>query len=316
MSKQIEMAEILKAIKLPPKLSNRRAVLTMLALAGLREKDSWIRVSEEYKGPNAIILFVNENYPNKGGTDDRPYAINTRESFRDETITPLCELSILEKNGMQSQSGNHAYRLTKETANLFRSYGTTEWDDELQFFLETHKTYSELYAQVRRVDKGLPITFAGNSFTLTRSAHNKLQADILNEFAPRFAPDSKLLYIGDTKNRKLVEDEKMFAWLGLPPIDNSLMPDVVLYNERHSWLLFVEAYISSGPMSVERVTKLKRYCKNIRRGIEPIFITAFHDMKICKSKLLEIAWEKEIWVAEEPDHMIHLNGTRFLPAHS
>ena len=28
--------------------------------------------------------------------------------------------------------------------------------------------------------------------------------------------------------------------------------------------------------------------------------------------LKEIAWEKEVWFANEPDHMIHLNGNKFL----
>ena len=26
----------------------------------------------------------------------------------------------------------------------------------------------------------------------------------------------------------------------------------------------------------------------------------------------ELAWETEVWVAENPDHLIHLNGSRFL----
>ena len=25
-----------------------------------------------------------------------------------------------------------------------------------------------------------------------------------------------------------------------------------------------------------------------------------------------IAWESEVWTAEDPDHMIHFNGERFL----
>jgi hypothetical protein len=26
----------------------------------------------------------------------------------------------------------------------------------------------------------------------------------------------------------------------------------------------------------------------------------------------QIAWETEVWIASEPDHIIHLNGERFL----
>lgn len=38
-------------------------------------------------------------------------------------------------------------------------------------------------------------------------------------------------------------------------------------------------------------------------------------MKKCKEKLLSIAWDTEIWVAEEPTHMIHKNGDKFIGAH-
>lgn len=29
----------------------------------------------------------------------------------------------------------------------------------------------------------------------------------------------------------------------------------------------------------------------------------------------DIAWETEVWIADNPDHMIHFNGDRFLGPH-
>jgi BsuBI/PstI restriction endonuclease domain len=31
-----------------------------------------------------------------------------------------------------------------------------------------------------------------------------------------------------------------------------------------------------------------------------------------RSFLSQISWETEVWVASDPDHMIHFNGERFL----
>ena len=31
-----------------------------------------------------------------------------------------------------------------------------------------------------------------------------------------------------------------------------------------------------------------------------------------KKYVADIAWETEVWIAEMPDHMIHLNGDKFL----
>jgi hypothetical protein len=43
-----------------------------------------------------------------------------------------------------------------------------------------------------------------------------------------------------------------------------------------------------------------------------VFVTAFPDKQIMAKYLGEIAWETEVWVADNPTHMIHFNGERFL----
>ena len=50
--------------------------------------------------------------------------------------------------------------------------------------------------------------------------------------------------------------------------------------------------------------------KNVTAGI--IYVTAFQNFQTYKKFANQIAWETEIWIAEQPDHMIHLNGDRFL----
>ena len=41
-------------------------------------------------------------------------------------------------------------------------------------------------------------------------------------------------------------------------------------------------------------------------------MTAFPTLAEFKRHLHDIAWETEVWIAELPDHLIHLNGDRFL----
>lgn len=65
-----------------------------------------------------------------------------------------------------------------------------------------------------------------------------------------------------------------------------------------------------------RVEKIKEYCKECPPDRQIIFVTAFSTLKKCQQKLLTIAWDTEIWVAEEPAHMIHKNGNKFISAHS
>lgn len=42
------------------------------------------------------------------------------------------------------------------------------------------------------------------------------------------------------------------------------------------------------------------------------FHTAFENRRTMQTFVAHIAWESEVWIAEDPDQMIHFNGERFL----
>ena len=297
-----EMKEILQQIKVPKKQQNERTALTMLALAGLKETDKWKNVTEAYMRPHDIIEFINTNYK-------RTYKENTRETFRKDSLKPLCDAAILENNGAITNSPLTTYRLTKETAKLLKLFKTEQWEDELKHFQETHQTLEEIYEQKKVIDKSSSI-INGIEIEFKRSPHNKLQKAVLEEFSTRFAKGAILLYVGDTADRYLYINKPKIEELGIEVFDNAALPDVVLYVEEKNWVYFIEAVTSVGPMSAERVYKLKKSCENSISGL--IFVTAFQSMRKYKEKIMEIAWDTDVWVAEVPDHMIHLNGDRFL----
>ena len=58
------------------------------------------------------------------------------------------------------------------------------------------------------------------------------------------------------------------------------------------------------PLEIEQMTK------NVNSG--KIYVTAFPDVKTFKRFAEELAWETEVWISDMPDHMIHLNGDRFM----
>ncbi len=43
-----------------------------------------------------------------------------------------------------------------------------------------------------------------------------------------------------------------------------------------------------------------------------VFVSAFPNRKTFTKYLEAISWETEVWVADNPTHLIHFNGTRFL----
>ncbi len=48
---------------------------------------------------------------------------------------------------------------------------------------------------------------------------------------------------------------------------------------------------------------------------EFVFVTAFPDRSEFRKNIADIAWETEVWLMDDPEHMIHFNGDKFLGPH-
>ncbi|GAB1475871.1 hypothetical protein MASR2M70_07030 [Bacillota bacterium] len=44
-------------------------------------------------------------------------------------------------------------------------------------------------------------------------------------------------------------------------------------------------------------------------------MSAFLDEKTARKYMKDIAWETEVWIADNPTHMIHFNGDKFMGPH-
>ena len=156
----------------------------------------------------------------------------------------------------------------------------------------------------------MPVNINGKDFKFSSGKHNELQKAIIEEFAPRFAPVSECLYVGDTIMKDLVKNVEKLSKLGFEITLHDKMPDVVLYCEDKKWLYFIEAVTSVGPMNPKRILEIEELTKDVKVG--KIYVTAFPDFKTYKRFSEELAWDTEVWIAEMPEHMIHLNGDRFM----
>jgi len=167
----------------------------------------------------------------------------------------------------------------------------------------------------------IPISLPnGETIKLSPGRHNQLHADIVHEFCSRFVGSGgRLLYIGDTASSRneggklmLLEKEYLES-LGVPPMSHEKLPDVVVYDEAREWLFLIEAVTSHGPVSPKRWIELEAAFKECKVGL--VYVTAFPDRAEFRKNAANIAWETEVWIADNPDHMIHFNGDRFMGPH-
>lgn len=302
MDKISETREFLKNIGMPKRQQADICCYVILAMAGIKPEMSWNEATNEWIRIHDIIQFANTYY----GTS---YAENSRETFRKQALHRFRTAALVEDNGKATNSPNYRYRLTDETLQLIKNINSNALDDAMSRFLKYHDKLVDIYASKKKMTM-MPVKINGDDFKFSAGKHNELQKAIIEEFAPRFAPDSECLYVGDTIEKDLVKNVDKLSKLGFEITLHDKMPDVVLYREDKNWIYFIESVTSVGPIDPKRILEIEELTQNVNAG--KIYVTAFLDFKTYKKFAEELAWETEVWIAEMPEHMIHLNGDKFM----
>lgn len=302
MDKIEEAREFLGAIGMPKKQQADICCYVLLAMAGIKPDMQWRDAQNEWIRIHDIIQFTNTSYKTT-------YAENSREIFRKQALHNFRTAALVEDNGKPTNSPNYRYRLTDEILHILKQMKTKEYEKAINRFLECHESLIDIYASKKKM-KMMPVKINGADFSFSAGKHNELQKAIIEEFAPRFAPNSECLYVGDTIEKDLVKNIEKLRELGFEITLHDKMPDVVLYCEDKNWIYFIESVTSVGPMEPKRILEITEMTKEVIAG--KIFVTAFLDFKTYKKFAEKLAWETEVWIAELPEHMIHLNGDRFM----
>ena len=307
MSKTEEALDILVSLGLPRSQQNERSALTLLALADIGPETAWKKASRPLVRIWDIMGFMRERY----GKD---YAANSRETIRRQTIHQFEQARIVNRNPdnptRPTNSGKTVYQLTDELVPLLKAYKTRAFERELKSFMARFSSLQEAYRQSREGLK-VPLTLPGGSVVyLSPGEHNVLQVAIVEELGPRFAPGAVVLYVGDTALKHVVYSAGDLKKIGVPITEHDKLPDVVLYRPDKNWLYLIEAVTSHGPVSPKRHRELEKMLS--RCTADRVYITAFLSIQEFRKYAADIAWETEVWIADNPDHMIHFNGPKFL----
>ena len=302
MNKLEQAKDILAKIGMPKAQQADLCAYTLLSLLNIKEKSKWNTATNEYIRIHDIMGFIKQNY-------GVAYAENSRETFRKKAMHHFRIAALIEDNSKATNSPNYRYRITNEALNLIKKYGTNEWNKELEKYLKNHKKLISIYENKRNLTK-IPVKINGENFEFSTGKHNELQKAIIEEFAPRFAQNSIVLYVGDTKDKDLYKDVELLEKLKISMGEHEKLPDVILYQKEKKWIYFIEAVTSVGPISPKRIVEITDMTKDCKLG--KIYVTAFIDMKTFKKFTEQLAWETEVWLSEMPDHMIHLNGDKFM----
>ncbi len=310
-----EAAFILTRLGVPlDNVSERnRALMAMcfLAVADVKQSSGWPD-AKPHDGKRAlksrdIIQYVNLNFEEQissGSYDD---------IRRKHLVLPVAAGIILRSANNPNAARNsptRGYALDAAHAAVIRTFGTAAWEATVEDFLATRETLAEQLTKERALEQ-IPVTLpSGDRLMFSPGEHNELHKAVIEEFLPRYGHGSEVLYVGDAADKYLHLAADRLEALQFFEIAHGELPDVIAYSAEKNWLYLIEAVHSFGPISPTRLRELQALTAKCTAEI--VYVTAFHDRASFRKFAPQIAWETEVWIATDPDHLIHFDGQRFL----
>ena len=146
------------------------------------------------------------------------------------------------------------YQISPETFAVILTYDTDQWDQTLSSYLGERETLAQLYEMQRKMQM-IPVEVEeGYEIALTPGTHSKLIKDIIVEFAPRYAPGSEVIYVGDTGSKSGYLQQSRLLELGVEVDEHGKMPDVVLYYQEKKLAFLIEAVTTHGPVNSKKTS--------------------------------------------------------------
>ena len=309
-----EAIDILDAVGIPLADKTERSIerMAMAFLAVANVTSEWTQPSDKQNLKTRDIINFNNTYLEEnissGSYDDI--------RRKDLKLLVLAGLIVNSAENMNAATNDptRGYSLESAFVALIKNYQTPNWQYALENYLIGKVSLKNQLARERDIKK-IPVTFStGKTFQLSSGSHNILQKLIIEEFLPRYAKSSQVLYLGDTANKLLYVDETQLKTLNFFELSHDKLPDIIAYHQANNWLYLIEAVHSSGAINETRLLELKKLTKHCTADI--IYVTAFLNRSEFKKWISEIAWETEVWIADNPDHLIHFNGDKFLGPYS
>ena len=299
--------KVLERLNFDRERTNERSALVLLALLGLRPNSPWSKASNPQLRTVELMAWLRERY----GQDYKP---NTRETIRRQTLHQFVDAGLVLFNPDDPKrpvnSPNNCYQIAPRALKLLSAYKTDRFEELLVAYL---KDLPGLQAQYERArdQQQIPITLLdGSAVALTPGGQNLLIKQIVEEFCPRFTPGARVLYIGDAGRKDPIFEEKALKKLGTPLNKHGKLPDLIVYLPRRKWLVLIEAAASHGPVDGKRRIELEQLFSGASAGL--VFVSCFTSRVEMRKYLSDIAWETEVWCVDNPSHLIHFNGERFL----
>ena len=142
---------------------------------------------------------------------------------------------------------------------------------------------------------------------------------VLEEFVPRFLVQPGLIWLSESGNQVVAQDDELARAIGLTIEPDRNRPDMILVDLKADGadapdrilLVFVEVVATAGAVSESRRVALLQIATdaNFDEG-DVTFVSAFEDRdrSAVRQSVGELAWASFAWFASEPDSIVRMHS--------
>ena len=319
--------------------SAAKTVFTMLYMGAVEDSNRWLRPDQVGRmtdaqaamtaGTDREAWLAESMRPSRGDIPGRWYNVNSREQIRDESLreglVPVGAVTV--RSGVVTTSPLPRYALERGFAALFDpALEGSELEAAIEEWRKSNLSTTAL-ARVAIVSRGavsqdeqVPVRLPnGEVRNMAPGPSSLITKAVLEEFVHRFLVQPALIWLSESSNQVVTQDDELARAIGLAIEPDRNLPDLILVDLKadgqdapdRTLLVFVEVVATAGAVGVGRRAALLQIATDAGFDEDGVtFVSAFEDRDrdAFRRSVRSLAWSTFAWFTSEPDNIVRMHG--------
>lgn len=309
-----------------------KTVFVMIYIGAVEGSQTWIRPDQVTRMTDEQAAITDQSSrlqwqkeslkSSRGEIPGRWYAVNTRESIRDDTLRGglISNGAVCERSGLPTTSPAPRYALRKGFTDLFNPElideallnAVEKWQAKNLSSGALARIAIRRKGVVAAAKEGLLVTFPnGETRRMAAGPSSVISKAVIEEFAMRYLIDPGVIFLSESANKVVSRDDELAKLIGLNIEFDRNLPDIILVDlgPADPLLVFVEVVATDGPVSKKRKDALLGLAENAGFSSQHVvFVTAYLDRSesAFKKTVDDLAWGSFAWFMAEPENIMVL----------
>lgn len=277
-----------------------RTIFVMLYVGAVEGRETWMRPDQVARITDQQSTRTDDDSrqawekesrkSSKGEPPGRWFAVNTRESVRDDTIRNalIPNGAIVEREGLATTSPAPRYALKSGFADLF---DPALKGQHLETAIEAWRNDNLHAGALARIAIRRKGAAGGGEHVMVRFPNGErrrmspgtssiIAKAVVEEFAIKFLGEPGVIWMSESRNKVVARDDELARSIGLSIQPDRNLPDTILVDlaPKHPLLVYVEIVATDGPVHEERKVALTELAKEAGFPSNRLaFVTAYLD---------------------------------------